>query len=191
MKQFDLPIKFFRTDKEWEKWLSKNYHKPDGVWLKFFKKNSGVKSLNYDAALDVALCYGWIDALVNKFDDKSYVQRFTPRRAQSLWSKRNREHVARLIKSGRMRKPGFAAIAEAKKNGQWQNAYASPSKMEIPKDFFAELRKNKKAQEFFRTLNKANTYAIAWRLGTTKNPELRKRKILDMVKMLAAKRKFH
>lgn len=191
MKQFDLPVKFFRTDIEWGKWLAKNYHKPDGVWLKFFKKASGVKSLNYDEALDEALCYGWIDGLVNKFDDKSYVQRFTPRRARSIWSVRNKQHVARLIKAGRMKKSGFDAIAAAKKNGQWAAAYHSPSKMEMPKDFLAVVKNNKKAQKFFATLNKVNTYAIAWRLNTTRNPEIRKKKILDIVKMLATKKKFH
>src|SRR6185369_11298873 len=139
-------------------------------WLKFFKKNSGVQSINYDQALDVALCYGWIDSQLKSFDEKAYLQKFTPRRSKSIWSKRNVEYIERLMKAGRMKPAGIKQYEEAKADGRLEAAYDKPSEMKMPEDFLAELAKNKKANAFFQTLNKANTYAIAWRLQTAKKP---------------------
>ncbi|HEX5429984.1 MAG TPA: YdeI/OmpD-associated family protein [Patescibacteria group bacterium] len=190
MKRFDLPVKFFRTDKDWEKWLAKNYHKRDGIWLKFYKKRSGVASLKYDGALDVALCYGWIDGQLKSFDEQAYLQRFTPRRKGSIWSKRNTEHIARLKRAGRMKPSGMIAVKLAKASGAWERAYKSPSQMRMPEDFLALLNKNKTAKEFFATLNKANTYAIAWRIQNVK-PENRARRIGEIIKMLSKKQKLH
>jgi uncharacterized protein YdeI (YjbR/CyaY-like superfamily) len=119
----DYKIKFFVNPKKWEQWLKKNYSKSNGVWLKFYKKNSGKKSLNYAGALDVALCYGWIDSMAKRLDDKAYLQKFTPRRSRSVWSKINRKHIARLIKERRMKPAGLKQVLEAKKDGRWSKAY--------------------------------------------------------------------
>lgn len=191
MKTFDLPIKAFKTSNDWEKWLAKNYSKPAGIWLRFFKKASGVKTVNYAEALDVALCYGWIDGQANKYDDKSYLQRFTPRRKRSVWSKRNIEHISRLKKLGRMKPAGIAAIAEAKKNGRWANAYHPQSKATLPEDFLEALGKNKKAKKFFETLDKVNIYAIYFRLNSAVKPGTRERKIKMIIEMFKKGQRFH
>ena len=114
----ELPIKSFKTAAAFETWLKKNHTKSPGIWLRFFKKNSGIASINYAQALDIALCFGWIDALVKRYDEHSYLQRFTPRRSRSMWSKRNRDHVKRLIKEGRMQSAGLAQIHAAKRDGR-------------------------------------------------------------------------
>lgn len=187
----EYQIKAFETSKAWEKWLAASHQKADGIWLRFFKKASGVKTVTYDEALDVALCYGWIDGQVKKFDAKSWIQKFTPRRAKSMWSARNKLHVARLIKANRMRAAGLHEVTEAKKDGRWDAAYASPSAMTVPEDFLRRLAKDKKAQRFFETLSKANTYAIAWRLQTAKKPETRERRMQALLEMLAKGEKLH
>lgn len=136
-------------------------------------------------AIDEALCYGWIDGQAKKYDEKSWLNKFTPRRKASLWSKRNRENVERLISSGKMTGAGLKEVEAAKSDGRWDRAYDSPSTMEVPEDFLKELSKNKKAKQFFDTLNKANLYAITWRLQTAKKQETRdrwKKKILEMLK---------
>jgi uncharacterized protein YdeI (YjbR/CyaY-like superfamily) len=189
--KFDLPIKSFKTQKEWEKWLAKNYANPKGIWLRFYKKASGVKTVVYAQALDVALMYGWIDGQTNKYDEKSYLQRFTPRRARSRWSSRNVEHITRLKKAGLMKPSGLAAIEEAKKNGQWDHAYHSSSKATLPKDFLQRLAKNKKAKDFFDTLNQSNIYAIYYRLNDAKKPETRERRMLQILDMMKKGQKFY
>lgn len=189
--KFDLPVRSFKNPAEFEQWMQKHYADEQGIWLKFYKKNSGIKSINYNEALDVALCYGWIDAQLKSFDDKAYLQRFTPRRKGSVWSKRNVEHIARLKKLGRMKPAGLAAVKSAQQSGAWDRAYESSSKMVVPKDFLRELNKNQKAKEFFATLNKANTYAIAWRIHNVKRPENRAKKIAELVKLLSMKQKLH
>jgi uncharacterized protein YdeI (YjbR/CyaY-like superfamily) len=187
----ELPIKKFKTAKQFESWLAKHYAKSPGVWLQFFKKASGIKGITYGEALDVALSYGWIDSLVNKYDEKSYIQKFTPRGKRSVWSKVNREHVARLIKEKRMTKHGLEAVEAAKKDGRWAQAYDSPRSMDIPADFKQQLRRNKKALAFFATLNKANQYAIAWRLQTAKKPETRTKRMRSIIETLGQGQKFH
>src|SRR5579872_941189 len=135
----------FSTLKEWTAWLSKNYTKPEGIWLRLYKKASGITSINHDQALDAALCYGWIDGQAKPFDKDSWIQKFTPRRAKSLWSKRNIEHTERLIKTKKMRAPGLKEIERAKADRRWHSAYDSPSKATAPEDFLERLSKNKKA----------------------------------------------
>jgi uncharacterized protein YdeI (YjbR/CyaY-like superfamily) len=187
----DLPIKTFKSADAFEKWLAKNHSKSPGIWLRFFKKDSGVKSMYYAEALEVALCYGWIDALVNRYDDKSYLQRFTPRRARSGWSKRNRDHCKRLIREGRMQPAGLAQIKAARSDGRWQVAYESPRKMKVPDDFLKELAKDPGAEEFFKTLDKSNLYAIAWRLNTAHKLAIRENRMKKIFQMLASRKKLH
>lgn len=187
----DLPIMLFLSPKEWEDWLSQNYTKDEGLWLQMYKKASGKTSVTYAEALDVALCYGWIDGLKKRFDEESFIQKFTPRRKRSLWSQRNIEHVARLLKDNRIQAAGLAEIERAKQDGRWQAAYAPPSKAEVPADFIALLTKNKKAEAFFKTLNKTNRYAIIWRLETAKKPETKERRMNGIIAMLAENKKIY
>src|SRR5690606_33194167 len=132
----------------------------NGLWIKFAKKASGILSVTPAEVLDVALCYGWIDGQRNKFDENYYLNKYTPRRPRSLWSKRNREIVERLGKENRMKPAGIKQVDAAKADGRWEKAYDSPANMKIPEDFLKELSKNKKAEAFFKTLNKTNQFAI-------------------------------
>jgi uncharacterized protein YdeI (YjbR/CyaY-like superfamily) len=184
-------IELFKDASSWENWLEKNCENTDGIWVRFANKNSGLQSLSYAEAVDVALCYGWIDSLVNKYDDKSHIQKFTPRRKRSIWSKINREKVERLIKTGKMKPSGLAQVQAAKADGRWAAAYDAPSTSTIPEEFMTELVKNKKAKEFFTTLNKSNLYAISWRLQTAKKPETRANRTKAIIAMLAKGEKFH
>lgn len=181
----------FKTQKDFEKWLSKNYDNQEGIWVRFFNKASGIKAMSYNEALDTALCYGWIDSQVKKYDDKSHIQRYTPRRKRSIWSKRNIENVKRLTKESRMKPAGIKQVRLAKADGRWENAYDSPSNMQIPEDFMKKLSKNKKALKFFKTLNKSNLYAIYWRIGTAKKPETKEKRIKIILRMLSKEEKFH
>ena len=184
-------IAAFSSAKELERWLAKNHAKSTGIWLRFFKKNSGVPSVSYHEALDAAICFGWIDGQLKKYDEESWLRKFTPRRPKSVWSKRNREHAERLIRAGKMQTAGLQEVEAAKQDGRWKAAYDSASKMEIPNDFRKELAKNKRAKAFFETLNRANVYAIVWRLQTAKNPETRQRRLATILAMLAKEQKFH
>lgn len=187
----DFPILSFPSPREWENWLEKNHDKYLGIWIKFFKKNSGITTVTYPEALEEALCYGWIDSQSKKFDEKSYLQKFTPRRPNSIWSKINKRYITRLIKSGKMKTPGLKKVEEAKKNGQWKLAYNSPSDMKMPEDFLDKLKDNKRANLFFKTLNKTNKYAIAWRLQTAKKPETKRERMKKILEMLENSKKFH
>lgn len=187
----DLPVIPFATPSDWEKWLDQNHTVSNGIWLRFYKKNSGVASVSYAEALDVALCYGWIDAQLKSIDGISYKQHFTPRRPKSIWSKRNIEHIARLILEGRMKPAGLREAEAAKVDGRWEKAYDPQALMTAPDDFMAELSKNKKALAFYESLNKANKYAIAWRIQTAKRPETREKRIREVLEMLSRGEKFH
>jgi uncharacterized protein YdeI (YjbR/CyaY-like superfamily) len=187
----DLPVLKFGSQAEWEKWLEKNGGQADGVWLKFAKENSGETTVNYAEALEEALCYGWIDSQAKTLDDKFYVQKFTPRRAKSVWSKINVEKAEALIKAGRMRPAGLAQVEAAKADGRWSAAYEGQSTAEAPEDFLKALSKNKKAAEFYESLSKANKYAFIWRLHHVKRPETRAANIEKYVAMLADGQKFH
>lgn len=187
----EYPIKLFSTQAAWEEWLEKHHQDVEGVWLRFYKKNSGVSSLVYDQALEVALCYGWIDSQVKKYDDVSYLQKFTPRRSKSIWSKVNTQHIERLLKEGKMKPAGLAQVEAAKLDGRWTAAYDSPTDMQMPDEFLTELKKDKKAEAFFITLNRTNTYAIAWRLQTAKKPETKTKRIREIIEMLHEEKKLH
>lgn len=181
----------FSSSQAWEEWLSQNHHLEEGIWLRFYKKSSNIASVTYKEAVDVALCYGWIDGQARSYDEQSYIQKFTPRRKRSIWSKVNRGNVERLITDGRMREPGQKAINAAKADGRWDAAYDSPSTSEMPTDFQAALDANPAAHAFYATLNKANTYAILWRLQTTKTPEARQKRMEQILEMLTKGETFH
>jgi len=187
----ELPVIYFKSTREWEKWLAQNGAASTGIWMKLFKKGSGQTSITYAEALDSALCYGWIDGLKNKFDEKAWVQKFTPRRPQSGWSKNNTEHAARLIKAGRMKPAGLKEINSAKADGRWEKAYHPQSTAVFPADFLKEVSKNKKAKVFLATLNSVNRYAIIYRLQTAKKPETREKRMTQFVAMLAKGEKLH
>lgn len=181
----------FATPHEFEEWLEKHHQTVTAVWVKFYKKASGKILITYGEALDEALCFGWIDGVVNKFDDESYLQRFTPRRKGSNWSKRNTEHIERLIKLGKIRPAGLAEVEAAKKDGRWEKAYDTSASITIPEDFLRELEKNTKAKTFFDSLNRVNFYAIAYRLQTAKKPATYERTKKQILEILERGEKFH
>ncbi len=185
------PVFAFDSPRAWEAWLAKHHLDSVGVWLRIYKKDSGKASITYAEALEVALCYGWIDSQKRPQDARSWLQRFGRRRARSGWSRINTAHAERLIKAGRMRPAGLKEIAAAKKDGRWQQAYDSPRSATVPAAFLQALSKNRKAQSFFEGLNKANTYAIAYRLQTAKKPETREKRMRSILAMLARGEKFH
>ena len=187
----EIPIVAFPSQKAFEVWLSKNHSSVSALWVRFFKKGSGEKTITYAQALDVALQYGWIDSQLKTYDAASYLQKFTPRGPKSIWSKINTEHIERLIKEKKMKPAGMVQVEAAKKDGRWQSAYSSPKNMEIPADFLKELKKNKVAFAFFKSLTKANVYAIAWRLHTAKKPETRLKRMKAILEMLASGKSFH
>ena len=183
-KVLDLPIKPFKTQDAWEKWLATNHTKSAGIWMQIAKKGSGIASVNYQEALDVALCYGWIDGQKQPYDDEYWLQRFTPRGPRSIWSKINTGKAEALIKSGRMQPAGLAAIEAAKATGRWESAYQPSSNAEVPPELQAALDKNKKAKAFFETLRGANRYALIFRVQTAKKPETRAKRVAEFIDML-------
>jgi uncharacterized protein YdeI (YjbR/CyaY-like superfamily) len=191
MKKGDYEILAFESGKEFRSWLENNHITSNGIFIRLYKKGSGVKSVTYAEALDEALCFGWIDSLVNKFDEKSYIQKFTPRRSKSVWSKVNIGKVDQLIKDGRMTDAGLAEIERAKGDGRWEAAYDSPTNMRVPKDFLELVEKNKRAKEFFETLNKSNKFAIAFQLHNAKRPETRERRMQKFLEMLERGEKLY
>ncbi|TGK87513.1 bacteriocin-protection protein, YdeI/OmpD-associated family [Leptospira noumeaensis] len=179
-----IPTKEFKTQNKFEEWLDKNHDRSSGIWLKIFKKDSGIKTVSYSEALDVALCYGWIDSQKQKFDEESWLQKFSPRTTKSIWSKVNIGHVERLIDQGKMKPAGLIAVEKAKADGRWDQAYDSPSKMSVPDDFLLELSKNKKAEKFFKELGKTSLFSIGFRLHTAKKIETREKRIKEMIQKL-------
>lgn len=181
-------VKTFRTQAAFESWMRKNHADASEVWLRIYKKASGVPSITIADALDVVLCWGWIDGLRKGFDEKSYLQRYTPRRARSLWSRINREHVARLIKAGRMTPHGQRQVDAAKADGRWAAAYA-PMRTALDEEFPADLKKaierNPRARKTFDSLSRQNRYALAFRTKNMKTPAGRAKKIAALVEMLA------
>lgn len=186
----DLPIQLFANPAAWEKWLSAHGNAP-GLWLKIAKKDKGVVSVTYAEALDVALCHGWIDGLKRACDDQYFLQRFTPRRPKSLWSKINVGKVERLIGEGRMQAGGLREVEAARADGRWQAAYHAASGMEVPPELAAALAKNAKARRFFEQLDGTNRYAFCWRVHTAKKPETRNARAAKFVEMLARGEKIH
>jgi uncharacterized protein YdeI (YjbR/CyaY-like superfamily) len=187
----ELQVLSFKTPKAFEKWLAKNHNKEKGIWLRLFKRESGEKTITHKEALDEALCYGWIDGQIDKYDDVSWLVKFTPRGAKSIWSKKNTENIQRLTAIGKMQPAGLAEVERAKADGRWERAYDAQSTMQIPDDFMKQLSKNKNALSFFESLNKANKYAIAWRLQTAKKPKTREKRLKLILEMLSNGQKFH
>jgi len=187
----DIPMKVFKSPKDWTIWLDKNHATSSGIWLRLAKKASELKSVTHAEALEVALCYGWIDGQKNSWDESSWLQKFSPRGPRSIWSKINRAKAEELIKSGRMKPAGLAAIDQARKTGQWDAAYDSHRTAAVPDDFQAELDKNPKARAFFNTLDSSNRYAILFRLQTAKKAETRTRRIEQFIRMLEKHEKIH
>ncbi|KAK4099001.1 hypothetical protein N658DRAFT_202819 [Parathielavia hyrcaniae] len=178
----------FENAAAWETWLETNPADTTGLWLKISKKGSGVVSVTYEEALDVALCFGWIDGQRKSHDERHFIQRFTPRRKNSMWSKRNVDKVAVLIAAGRMRPTGQAEIDAAKADGRWEKAYSLSSMMEVPDDFQAALDRNKKARTFFESLGKTKRYSFLWRIAAAKREETRRRNIDKFVGILAERK---
>jgi uncharacterized protein YdeI (YjbR/CyaY-like superfamily) len=187
----EAPVLSFQTQQEWENWLKHHHTETDGVWLLMYKKKSNIPSINYDQALEEALCYGWIDGIKKSKDEVSFIQKFTPRRTKSIWSEKNTKHIERLTAQGKMKPAGIAQVEAAKADGRWENAYAGSGAATIPDDFLAALKKNKKAKAFFDTLNKQNLFAIYFRLQNAKKPETRAKHIATFIAMLEKQEKFH
>jgi len=181
----------FASAAEFRKWLTANHRTSEGIWLRIYKKDSGVATVTYAEALDETLCFGWIDGQKQKHDELSWRQKFTPRRARSGWSKINTRHAERLIAAGRMKAAGMEQIEAAKKDGRWTAAYDSQADATFPEEFLRALSKHKKAQAFFESLSKSNKYAIAYRLQTAKKVETRERRMKMILEMLRKGEKFH
>jgi uncharacterized protein YdeI (YjbR/CyaY-like superfamily) len=184
-------VRLFKSKQDWAAWLEKNHRKSTGLWLRLAKKDSPLGSVSYKEAVDVALCYGWIDGQKKPESDQTWLQRFVPRSSTSIWSKINREKALALIASGEMKAAGLEAIENAKKNGRWDAAYDSPSGATVPSDFQAALDANPRASAFFKTLNAANRYAVLWRIQTATKAETRARKIQQLITMLEKEEKIH
>lgn len=181
----------FKSQADFRAWLMVNHDQCDGIWLRLFKKDSGKATVTHAEALDDALCFGWTDGQAKPLDELSWVQKFTPRRNRSGWSKRNTEQVDRLTKAGLMMPPGLRAVEAAKADGRWHMAYDSPKNAKPPEDFLKALGKDKKAKAFFDSLNRANVYAIVYRLQTAKKPETRARRMENILTMMGRREKFH
>ena len=187
----DDDTRLFSSPTAWQAWLEKNHRQSAGLWMRLAKKDSDLKSITYAEALEVALCYGWIDGQKRPESEDAWLQRFLPRASRSIWSKINREKAAALISSGKMRPSGLEAIAAAKQCGTWDAAYDSPKNSRIPADFEAALNANPRAREFFETLDGANRYAVLFRIQTVKKAETRARKIREFIAMLKRRERIH
>ena len=181
----------FKSSGELRDWLDANHDKSDGVWLRLFKKSSAKTAVTRTEALDQLLCYGWIDGQARPHDEHSWLQKITPRLAKSGWSRVNTGHVERLVKAGQMQPAGLKAVEGAKADGRWHAAYDPPSKAAPPEDFLRALAECEKAKAFFETLNKANVYAIVYRLQTAKKPETREKRLKNILVMLDRGESFH
>ena len=187
----DLEIVAFDSADAFEAWLADRHATSAGIWLKLRKKGAGVVALDYSQALDVALCYGWIDGQKRTFDDQHCLQRFTPRRPASRWSTINRDRVGVLIEQGRMRPAGLAEVERAKAGGRWQAAYDGVRASTVPDDLAAALAADPAAAQFFEALDRQNRFAILYRIQDAKKPETRARRIETFVAMLAEGKKLH
>lgn len=181
-------VRAFRTETAFEAWLRANHAREPEVWIKVYKKGSGVPSVTPPQALDVALCWGWIDGLRKAFDDRAFLQRYSPRRPRSVWSQINREHVARLVAAGRMTPHGLRHVEAAKADGRWDAAYAPIRKASVatvPADLRVAIKRNPRALKTFKTLGRVNLFALAFRTNNMKTPAGRAKKIAQLVAMLA------
>jgi uncharacterized protein YdeI (YjbR/CyaY-like superfamily) len=184
-------IHAFENPRAFQEWLEVNHASEPELWLMIYKNGSGQKTITWSEAVIEALCWGWIDGVKKPLDGSAYLQRFTPRRKGSNWSKRNRENVEQLIKYGRMREPGLIHVLAAQSDGRWESAYAPASEMTVPDDFLEALENCPEAKKFFATLNKQNLYAIAYRLQTAKKPETRQKRFNQFLSMLKHGEKLH
>ena len=187
----ELPTLSFADSRAFSDWLADNHSSSRGLWLRLAKKASGTASITYAEAVDVALAWGWIDGQKQGADEASWLQKFTPRGAKSVWSKINREKALAMIEAGTMRPSGLAEVERAKKDGRWDVAYDPPSRANVPDDLQEALSKNAKASAFFKTLDARNRYAVLWRVQTTKKAETRQKRIAEFVAMLARGEKLH
>jgi uncharacterized protein YdeI (YjbR/CyaY-like superfamily) len=187
----DLPVRSFASRARWEAWLAAQPLTSKGVWLKFAKAASGIASVSKQEALDVALCHGWIDGLVDKFDTDYWLVRFTPRRPRGKWSQINRERALVLNKLGRMRPAGMNEVERAKLDGRWKAAYASQSKATVPDDLQRVLDRNPRAKRLFDKLDRVNRYAILYRIHDAKKPETRADRIQKYTTMLSRGETIH
>jgi uncharacterized protein YdeI (YjbR/CyaY-like superfamily) len=181
----DQPVLFFATPAALEAWIDEHGEESNGIWLKFAKKDSGIESVVYAEAVEIALSYGWIDGQAKRLDEQHYLQRFTPRRSRSKWSKINREKAERLIAEGRMRPAGLREVERAKEDGRWDEAYDSPSTATLPDDFQAALDAQPAAAEFFASLGSTKRYSFLYRITDAKRPETRAKRIAEYVELLA------
>ncbi|MGU3627626.1 YdeI/OmpD-associated family protein [Comamonas sp. C24C] len=187
----ELAPTLFKSAKAFEAWLKKNHAASEGLWLKIAKRGANEPSVTYPEAVEIALCWGWIDGQKKSLDDQHYLQRFTPRRARSVWSKINVEKVQALIEAGRMQAPGQAQIEAAKADGRWARAYDGARTSTVPEDLQAALEAEPLAKAFFAGLNASNRYAILWRIQTAAKAETRARRIEQLVAMLARGETIH
>ena len=185
MAKAEQPVLFFATAADLEAWIEKHGEESDGIWLKFAKKDSGIESVVYAEAVEIALSYGWIDGQAKRLDDHHYLQRFTPRRPRSKWSRINREKAERLIAENRMRPAGLREVERAKEDGRWDEAYDSPSTATVPEDFRAALDAEPAAAEFFASLGSTRRYSFLYRITDAKRPETRAKRIAEYVELLA------
>lgn len=187
----DPPTLAFPSSEAFLDWLGRHHDSPAGIWMRIYKKGSGVESITYAGALDAALRYGWIDGQKRGLDELSWVQRFVPRRPRSVWSRINRDAAERLIAEGKMREPGLRQVEAARRDGRWEAAYEGQRTATIPEDFLAALKENPAAQAFYEGLDRVNRYAVVFRLQTAKRPETRARRIADFVAKLGRGERFH
>jgi uncharacterized protein YdeI (YjbR/CyaY-like superfamily) len=186
-----LPILSFEDRAAFEAWLSAEGRSSGGLWLRLFKKGSGVATVSKPEAIDAALCHGWIDGQLDRYDERSWLVRFTPRKPRSKWSEVNAKRAEALAAGGRMRPAGLAEMESAKADGRWAAAYAPQSRAEVPEDLRAALDANPKAAAFFATLKGANRYAVLYRIGAVKKPDTRARRIAEFVAMLEREETVH
>ena len=181
----------FKSVKAFETWLKTNCATSDGLWLKIAKRGANEPSVTYPEAVEIALCWGWIDGQKRGLDDQHFLQRFTPRRARSIWSKTNVDKVAALIEAGRMQAPGYTQIEAAKADGRRARAYDGARTSAVPEDLLAALEAEPRAKEFFATVNAANRYAVLWRIQTAVKVEMCAKRIRQLVEMLARGETIH
>jgi uncharacterized protein YdeI (YjbR/CyaY-like superfamily) len=191
LEKRDLPTRAFRSATAFRTWLDREHDRSDGLWLKIAKKGTGMKSVTYAEALDVALCFGWIDGQKARYDDSWFLQRFTPRRARSAWSQINCDKVAQLLETGLMEPAGLEQVERAKADGRWDAAYRGSRSITVPDDFQAALDANPAARDAFATISRANRYAFLYRIHDAKRPQTRVSRIEKFVSMLAAGETLH
>jgi len=190
-KKKAVSIRGFKTQKDLAEWLEKNHTRVEGLWVRFVKKGSGKKSVTYLEAVETALCYGWIDGQSKSESETTWIQRFTPRRVRSMWSRVNRDKALALIARGAMMPAGHAEVERAQRDGRWEAAYDPSTTSEVPPDLRQELDRRPVAAKFFDKLSRSNRYAILWRLQTAKRPETRAQRLKTCIEMLEKGEKFH